>query len=157
MTLIKSWFLYANKAWISLLLGWIAVLVSSTPFITLDQSGALLICSVVIAEIFLKNGYQSFMEAMGPCIRTNFTYLESKFPHSNEDCIKIVASQTKSEGVYVNSSDWLLYHMATKKEFFGTGQRREWLFKQTLNRVETRIEYILVANIVIGTILWAFG
>ena len=61
-----SWFKYAPQIWISLSIGWLLVLIAITPLTTLDQSGALLICSVVIAEIFFKNGHQAFLDAMGP-------------------------------------------------------------------------------------------
>ena len=151
------WFKYAPQIWVSLSIGWLLVLLAITPLTTLDQSGALLICSVVIAEIFLKNGHQAFLDAMGPGIKTNLTYLESKFPHSDEKCIEIVASQTQSERVYVNSSQWALYHIANKKEFWGKEEPRQWLYPQTFKRVESTIRYILVVHMIIGTVLWAFG
>jgi hypothetical protein len=157
MKKFRAWFKYAPKIWIFLAIGWLAVLLAISPLITLDQSGALLICCVVIGEIFIKNGHQAFLDAMGPGITTKFTYFESKSPHSDDKCIKIVASQTKSEGVYVNSNDWSLYNIANKKEFWGKGEQREWLYSQTFNRVESTIRNVLVANMVIGTVLWAFG
>ena len=157
MKKIISWFKYSPKIWLSLFVGWIAVLMASTPLINIDQSGALLICSVVIAEIFQKNGHQAFINAMGPGIRTHIRYVESKFDHSDGKCIDIIASQTESGKVQVNSNDWHLYHMALKKEFFGLGDEREWFYQHTFDRVESVIQYILVFHIVVGTVLWAFG
>ena len=94
---------------------------------------------------------------MGPGVKTHLTYLESKFPHSGEKCIEIVASQTESGPVYVNTNNWYLYHIANKKEFWGKEEHRHWHYSQTFKRVESTIRYMLVLHMIIGTVLWAFG
>jgi hypothetical protein len=154
---IRSWYLFAKRAWIALIIGWLFVPIGFTTLIGLDQAGALLICGVLVAEILNKKGHRLFIEQVIPGRATSFIYKEIQRPEHDFGEIEITQHVLNTGKTIVNSDQWTLYQLANDSEFRAFEDTRIWDLDRTLKRVENTVEYSLVFSAIIGTILWAFA
>lgn len=154
---IRSWFIFAKRVWIALGLGWLALVVGFTPLLRLDRGGALLICGVIIAEVFHDKRHRLFINQVLPGFSTSYKYREVDMIEENYKGIEITPHQIRSDKHIVNADRWTLYQLANPNEFWADDGSRRWDLNRTLKRVETRVEWSIVFSAVIGTISWAFG
>ncbi len=154
---LKHWYTFASRVWKPLACGWLAVPLSATPYLSLDRAGALLICGVIIAEVFHDKGHRRFVNQVQPGQSTQYIYLEVDADDKPTKNIEITAQQYRSGKVIVNTDSWTIYHLAKPKEFFNQNNGRMWYIDQTMDRLEKVVDYIIVFSAVVGTILWAFA
>jgi hypothetical protein len=74
---LKFWFKFEKRVWISLTAGWVAAAIGFTQFYGVDQGGALLICGVIIAEIFHKKRHRLFVHQVLPGVFTTYRRFSS--------------------------------------------------------------------------------
>jgi hypothetical protein len=155
---IKLWYNYSGEVWTPLFLGWLCLpLVTLIPKLTLDRAGALLICSVVIAEVFNKKGHRAVIDFIQPASKPNYTYREVVDESSGIKNIEVTLQKQSFNQIYVNSESFTLYLLASDKEFQKIQGSRLWNMEKTVNRLDKTVEYSLAFSVFIGTILWAFG
>lgn len=142
MNKIKAWYKFANRVWISLSLGWGALILGLTPLIRLDQAGAL---------------HRLFVHQVQPVVSTGYIYQEVDVPGESRKDIIITQHQGRSGSVAVNTDIWTLYHLAKCEEFYEYQNTRAWELECTMKRIERRVDYAIVISTVVGTFLWAFG
>lgn len=156
---IKYWYKFSPKVWGSLLIGWISVLIGLTPYLRMDRAGALLICAVIISEIFYDKRHRLFLHQILPGASTNHVYREVEI-HDGEKAhqgIEIIQLRNVSLKSTVNADNWHLYQLATEKEFHSAEESREWDLERTVKRLESSVDWIIVISAISGTILWAFA
>ena len=156
---IKYWFNFAKRVWVSLGVGWGAVAIGFTPLISMDQAGALLICGVIVAEVFHDKRHRLFVNQCLPGVSTSYIYHEVEMIDGDKthQGIEINTNQRSTGPSIVNADTWHLYHLATENEFSEFKSSRMWDLDRTMKRLESRVDYIIVFSAVIGTVLWAFA
>jgi hypothetical protein len=156
---LKFWFKFERRVWLSLAAGWIASVIGFTPLYGLDQGGALLICGVIIAGIFHKSRHRLFVEQILPGVTTTYSYREVEMGDGDNkhQGIEVTSNKWDTGKTIVNADDWHLYQLAEDIEFRGVGEDREWVLDRTMQRLETRIEYMIAFSAFMGTVLWAFA
>lgn len=153
---IKNWYLFAKRSWLALGAGWFAILIGFTPVLRLDRAGALLICGVIVAEIFHEKRHRLFINQVHPGVSTSYTYREVDKPDKNYKGIEITVHQMHSGKTVVNADNWTLYQLSNETEFMELEGSRVWNLDGTMKRLENTVDYSIVASAVIGTIFWAF-
>ena len=157
MKRVEAWFIFAKRVWISLGLGWIAPVVGISHVLRLDQAGALLVCSAIVAEVFHEKRHRLFVYQIQPGIRQMHMYREVNVSGEARKDIEVTAHQGSSGKTTVNTSSWALYHLARPEEFRPDGNSRLWDLERTMKRVERRVDYAIVVTAIAGTAHWAFG
>jgi hypothetical protein len=156
---IKYWFSFAKRVWISLSMGWGTVIIGFTPLISMDQAGALIICGVIVAEVFHDKRHRLFVNQCLPGVSTSYLYREVQTIDGDKthQGIEITTNQLSTGKTTVNADTWHHYHLASSKEFREHEGSRIWDLDSTVKRLESRVDYIIVFSAIIGTILWAFA
>lgn len=155
---IKYWYRLAKRVWNSLGAGWIAVAIGFTPYLRMDRAGALLICSVIVAEVFHDKRHRLFVHQVLPGASTSHIYreVEMKDGERQHQDIEITPHQMRSGKTTVNADNWHLYQLAKESEFQDFEGSRVWDLEGTMKRLESRVDWVIVFSAVIGTIFWAF-
>lgn len=156
---LKFWFKFEKRVWISLTAGWVAAAIGFTQFYGVDQGGALLICGVIIAEIFHKKRHRLFVHQVLPGVYTTYIYREVQMQDRDRthQGIEITTNQGNTGKTTVNADNWHLYQLAHRTEFREINGGREWDLDRTMERLESRVEYSIAFSAFIGTMLWAFA
>jgi len=155
----KYWYIFAKRVWVSLSAGWFAVALGFTPYLRMDRAGALLICGVIVAEVFHDKRHRLFVHQVLPGSSTSHMYreVEMKDGEKTHQGIEITPHQMRSGKSTVNADDWHLYQLATENEFSEFEGARAWDLDRTMKRLESRVDWAIVISAFIGTILWAFA
>ena len=157
MNKIKARFIFSKRVWISLGLGWLSLAICMSPLIDLGQAGALIVCSAIVAEVLNEKRHRLFLDQVLPGNTQSHIFREVAVAGEDRKDIEITPSQFCSAQSTVNTSSWPLYHLAIPEEFYKDGDARLWDLNRTMKRAERRVEYAIVTNAIIGTVLWAFG
>ena len=143
--------------WIPLSIGWLAAVAGLSPLLRLDQAGALLVCGAIVAEVLNDKKHRLFLSQVQPGQKSWHEYLEVDVPGESRKDIEIMPYQSGSGRTIVNTEGWSLYHLAKDGEFYNFENTRGWRLGDTMKRVESRLDYAVVASAIVGTVLWAFG
>ncbi len=157
MNQITALLQFARRAWVALGLGWTAIIIGLTPVLRPDQSGALLVCAAIVAEVFNDKRHRLFSNQIQPGVKTSSMYVEVRVPSEDRKDIKVTPHATSIGSTVVNTDRWSLYHLATEQEFCPHEDTRRWDMERTMKRVERRVDYAIVASAIVGTLFWAFG
>lgn len=162
----KHWYLFSRRVWGAIILGWLSValgLTGSLAWLPLENSGALLVCAAIVAEVFHVKRNQIFIDAMVPGTKTAAVFNEVTHTIDGRDYLTLeVTSHSYSFGKHTTTvtEHWPLYHLyklALEAEFVIEDEDRRWLPTQTIERFESRVEWSIVITAVSGTLLWAFA
>ena len=157
MSKFEAWFRFATRVWISLAAGWLAPVVAISPFLKLDQAGALLVCSALVAEVFHEKGHRLFVHQIQPGTSEVHIYREVDVSGQERKDIEITPHQIRSGRTTVNTASWPLYHLSRPDEFYREKDSRDWHLERTMKRVERRVDYSIIVTAIFGTSLWAFA
>ena len=155
----KYWYIFAKRVWVSLGAGWLSVALGFTPYLRMDRAGALLICGVIVAEVFHDKRHRLFVHQVLPGTSTSHIYKEVEMGDGEitHQGIEITPHQMRSGKSTVNADNWHLYQLAKECEFYDFEDTRAWDLDRTMKRLESRVDWVIVTSAVVGTILWAFA
>lgn len=155
----KYWYIFAKKVWVPLGGGWFSVALGFTPYLSMDRAGALLICGVIVAEVFHDKRHRLYVHRILPGASTSHIYKEVDMVDGEKTYqgIEITPHQMRSGKSTVNADNWHLYQLAKKSEFRNFEGTRAWDLDRTMKRLESRVDWVIVISAVVGTILWAFA
>lgn len=156
---VKYWYLFAKRVWLPLGAGWLSVVFGFTPYLRMDSAGALLICGVIVAEVFHDKRHRLYVHNILPGTSTSHTYKEVQMGEGEKTYqgIEITPHQMRSGSSIVSADNWHLYQLARNNEFRQFEDTRAWDLDRTMKRLESRVDWIIVMSAVVGTILWAFA
>ena len=157
LKIIIAWYRFANRVWISLALGWGALLICLTPYLRPDRAGAFLVCSAIVAEVFHDKGYRKFIEQTLPGVSKAYTYSVVEAIHENRKDIEVEEHQMRRGNIRINAEPWTLFHLAKKNEFYLMAGKETWDINKTVNRVDRAVDVTIAITAIVGTVLWAYG
>ena len=157
MSVISHWFRFGKRVWISLVLGWFSFVLIFTPFVNLDQFGAIMICSAIVAEVLHEKRHRLFVQQIRPGLNESIIYSEVDVPGENRKDIQAVPNTVHAGKSNINTTTWALYHLAKDDEFYPNGESRYWDLDRTMQRLEKRLDYSIVVTAIVGTAIAAFG
>ena len=140
-----------------MLIGWSSFVLLPLSFVNLDQVGAIIVCTAIVAEVFHEKKHRLFIDQILPGTKQSFMYKEVHTPEEDGLFIEITPHALQAGSSKVNTKDWTVYHLANDSEFMKYEETRIWNLEITTKRLETHIDYAIVGTAVVGTLLWAFG
>ncbi len=146
---IAAYFSLGRSVIIPLLIGWLVVFLSVTMKFEVPSSGAVLVCTALIAEVIFEGQWWRNM----PCDHHGF------FP---------IKRETKSNRPiiwgYQVSPAWegqagALLSLADKSRIISVQGSVDplWNYRETVNVVEKRFKFIIVTSAVVGTLVWGYA
>lgn len=150
-----AWFRFAKRSSLALAIGWLALLAAFLPWVKLNQVGALLICTAIVAEVLHEKRHRLFIQQFRPGYRESYEYREV-ISEAGQKSIEITPHPVHTGKSTVPSERWPLYHLASPSEFHTQGSSRLWDLERTMARAERCVDIAIVATAVLGTILSAF-
>ena len=96
-----AWFRFAKRSWLALAAGWLALLAALLPQLALNQAGALLICSAIVAEVLHEKRHRLFIHQVTPGYREQCAYREIISDGTDQKCIEITPHATRTGKVTV--------------------------------------------------------
>lgn len=157
MNLVKAWTRFGKRVWISLGCGWACSILLVFSYISASQTGALLICAAIVAEVLHEKRHRLFINQVQPGLKESLMYKEVEVPNEGRKDIEITPHNVHSGKSTVNTTSWALYHLARNDEFFASEGTRLWDLERTMKRAERLLDYCIVVTAVIGTLMAAFG
>ena len=156
MSKVGAWFQFAKSIWLSLSLGWAALILSAFLPYSASQGGALLICAVIVAEVFDRKGYRYAFENLLPGFHTDYRFYEVHGGADIKHGVKVVPTHSRSGSITYNTDKWPIFHMAAKGDFRETSEGKIWIWELTVSRADRAIRWSLVVSAIAGTLFAAF-
>lgn len=123
----KAWFLIAPGIWLPMFFGWVWVVVSWWIDFEFPSSGAILVCTSIIAQV----------------VHVNWPY---RIPESGQ-AVFIINSR--------NISEIPELEIFTKKSDFD--EIGQWNYAKTAKRMDRVLVTSIIVSTVVGTMVWGYG
>lgn len=157
MNYLQAWFRFGKRVWLAQFAGYVSLLGVPLGIWRLDQAGALLVCSAIVAEILHEKRHRLFVSQIQPGVDRWYLYREVPVEGSSRSDIRITPHGTRSGSSTVNTTNWSMYHLARDDEFYDDPDGRLWDLERTMARAERCLDYTVVFTAIVGTVLWAFA
>lgn len=160
--LIK-WYYLCQDVWTALILGYLLLLSALHPSIDLGQAGALLIGSVIVAENLFTNRFTNYQNEIDEWWRNHsaevFTLQIVEADHRGcPEYLKLSPAKNKDRTGNGESSTHIPSHFLP---FLLANQHEKrgcyWRHADTLTRLKSATNRIILLSGIVGTIIWAFG